>query len=86
MKIYITKYALTNGILAVVAGYSCITSDDRVCVQSGILKGMCFTKNEYAYTLSGALQKAEEMRNKKIKQLEKQITKLRQLQIKHPVE
>jgi len=73
---YITKYALTEGIIEVKAeiignmikAYGAYTSH--------------YHKPYWFLTKEEAIKMAEEMRNKKIESLEKSIKKLRNLQIK----
>lgn len=77
-KVYITKYALTKGILEKEARVS-----DFGC---GRLRAFCNGDyssygigSEAFYTLEEALNNAEERRNKKIESLKKQINKLENL-------
>lgn len=77
-KVYITKYALTKGILEKEARVS-----DFGC---GRLRAFCNGDyssygigSEAFYTLEEALNIAEERRNKKIESLKKQINKLENL-------
>lgn len=82
MKVWITKYALTDGILEgealekhCVFGFGMIKSE---------AKYFCRSKNgdqyldigDFCCTYESAIQKAEEMRQKKIASLKKQIEKL----------
>ena len=83
MKVWITKYALTRGIEE-------ITSDDvsRIFIEkngdlvmygkSGMFPVIYNTDNYYLDKQS-AIQKAEEMRQKKIDSLKKQIEKLERM-------
>ncbi|MGG7470791.1 hypothetical protein ACVVIH_20565 [Chryseobacterium arthrosphaerae] len=77
MKVYITKYALTKGI---------IESEGEIL--GGPTKMLRTTINSYRVNFYGtewhqnkneAIYKAEEMRKKKIASLEKQIEKLKKL-------
>lgn len=77
MKVWITKYALTRGIL------------EMECAQFGDISvkevGNPFPTyyhgegNEWHRTKESAIQKAEEMRQKKIASLKKQIKKLEEM-------
>ena len=84
MKVWITKYALTDGIsegeiiakhkirenpIEYKSRYLCRSKDGDQCLDSG---DCCFT-----YEL--AIQKAEEMRQKEIESLKKQIKKLEEM-------
>lgn len=80
MKVWITKYALTQGINEVEAE---ICATDMIMVKAR--KPRCF--NEYYYgegkewhrNRESALKRAEEMRTKKLSSLERQIEKLKKL-------
>ena len=64
MKVWITKYALTRGI-----------------IETENLNN-CYSGKEYSwihYDKNSAIQKAEEMRQKKIASLKKQIEKLERM-------
>lgn len=87
MKIYITKYALTEGVVIAEADKDkdlfgrdlfIITN----CCNDKITSDRFFYYGEYEKNIDKALQKAEEMRLKKIILLEKQIENLKKLQIK----
>lgn len=74
MKVYITKYSLTQGIIEadvedVGDGIVADNNSNYVAYYHGEGK-------EWHRTKVSAIKKAEEMRNKKIKALKKQITKL----------
>lgn len=75
--VYITKYALSDGIkkinAKVASGY-CISND------YGILQS--FYKDEFHLTEEQALANAELRRNKKIASLKKQIEKLEKMTFK----
>ncbi len=82
MKAFITKYALTQGILER-DGH--VSSDDVLCISGNYSNGsFTFTtyyhKGEWFKTKEEAIVKAEEMRQKKIKSLEKQLAKLKEMQ------
>ena len=78
MKVWITKYALTDGI---------IEADAESCGNSSIASvswnnGTRCTKlywGEYYLSKESAIKKAEEMRQKKIESLKKQIKKLEEM-------
>lgn len=77
MKVYITKYCLTQGIF-----------EDEVEICSDVSTSMCESiTNRYTYfhkpywqeTKEEAIKHAEQMKERKIKALEKQIKKLKEL-------
>ena len=85
MKVWITKYALTDGILEgedferhCALGFGMIKSETKY---------FCRSKNgdqyldigDFCFTYESAIQKAEEMRQKKIASLKKQIEKLERM-------
>ena len=82
MKVWITKYALTDGIIdgEIIAEhkirenpieyksrYLCRSKDGDQCLDGG----------DFCFTYELAVQKAEEMRQKKIASLKKQIEELK---------
>ena len=75
--IYITKYALTEGILIkeaeIVGG-----STNMAIVKGGIVP-QYYHRTDWHYSHEAAARKAREMRAKKITALEKQIAKLKKL-------
>jgi hypothetical protein len=76
-KIYITKYALTGGIFSIVckinnSGYALEKNERGYPVNA-------YSPSAYADTMEQAIEKAEKMRDKKIKNLKKQIEKLENL-------
>ena len=82
MKAWITKYALTDGIIETEIIEQWNVRNDPVCV---MVKYLCQSKNSDKYVLDSddfcfdyecAIQKAEEMRQKKIESLKNQIEKL----------
>lgn len=77
MKVYVTKYALTQGIWAVEA--------ERVSGKTQHIRTTGYPtfyyEGEWALNREFALKQAEEMRRKKIESLRKQITKLENLKI-----
>jgi hypothetical protein len=69
MKVYITKYALTQGII----------TSDVVDVGDNIVydnRGTYYHKPDWHESMDEAIQRAEAMRQAKIKSLQKQIKKL----------
>ena len=81
MKVYITKYALSSGILL-------IDVDDRgdgvVKDKSNSLLFFHGEGNEWHRTFASAKPRAEEMRVAKIASLEKQLAKLRAMTFEEP--
>lgn len=74
MEVYITKYALTQGIKKMEVED---VGDGMVAVKTGIFYGYYHGEGrEWHKTKEGAIKKAEEMRDKKIENLKKQIKKL----------
>lgn len=75
MKVWITKYALTSGIIETEAE-EC--GDDMVRVHNNTFCDSYYHKEgrEWHRTKESAVAKAEEMRKKKIASLQKQIKKL----------
>ena len=78
MKVWITKYALTDGIIYTegieMLGGIWVT-DEKVYLG----RNHFFVGNEYCKTKEQAIQKAEEMRQEKIASLKKQIEKLERM-------
>ena len=78
MKVWITKYALTDGIIEI---------DAEVCISTGATGNMINCDRGYFHgegkewhkTKESAIEKAEEMRQKKIESLKKQIKKLEEM-------
>lgn len=75
MKAFITKYALTEGIIEV--EYTHIFNDGSITFE-----GEYCTVSEWQSSKDDAIKKAEEMREKKIKSLKKQLDKLANLTFK----
>ncbi len=77
MIVYTTKYALTSGVEKIDTG-------DKDPIADGyLIKGGCYyPKNSLFSNVDEAMAAADKLRDKKIKSLEKQITKLRNLEIK----
>lgn len=73
---YVFKYALTEGILSIPLKSDSI-SDNGYLIKDGF--GVLFSSKEYSLSLAEAKEKAEAMRLKKIKSLQKQIQKLEQM-------
>lgn len=80
MKIWISKYALTQGIYLEARAYPHSKQPSVAVVQydNGIL--CCYFKGEWHETEQAAKDKAEEMRKKKILWHKKQIQKLEKLE------
>lgn len=79
MKVWITKYALTNGV---------IENDAEICIDADETGNMisCGIGNyyhgegkEWHKTKESAIKKADEMRQKKIESLKEQIEKLERM-------
>lgn len=70
MKLFITKYALTNGIEEVEGTL------DRGCASTHDRFTRYFYGNDWHLTREKAITRAEQMRVSKIASLKKQITKL----------
>lgn len=82
MKIYVTKYALTDGINELEASKS-EYSDGVVAVQPTTAFGKkYYHKNDYCLTKKDAIVKALDMRTKKIASLKKQIKRLEAMEFK----
>lgn len=73
MKVWITKYALTKGI---VEAEGEVLQDKSLEVTSGEYKGAWFWRKDFELTEEGAKVRAEEMCMKKIDNLKKRILKL----------
>ena len=73
MKVYITRNALVEGIRVIDASPSTISD-------GGFETNISFCrKNECHLTIEEAIKRAEEMRDRKIASLEKQIKKLQEM-------
>lgn len=81
-KVFITKYALTQGILEeeadITVYQSPIEKPREYARVKGDWSGYPIGKEAF-YTLEEAVKRAEEMRKKKIESLKKQIVKLEKL-------
>lgn len=80
MKVWITKYALTSGILEREAE---VCTDSTISVKGTGYCTVCFHGNEWHKSRESAIAKAEEMRKKKIASLKKQIEKLEKMEFKN---
>ena len=74
-KVFITKYALTQGILIRKVEFSKEEPNECIDKNTGYYY-ICYRKPEWHITLGEALAKAEDMRTKKIASLKKQISRL----------
>ena len=83
MKAWITKYALTQGIIGVEIIDNCLSADptgNMIKIRDGNINTYYHGKgNEWHETKESAIKKAEEMRQKKIASLKKQIEKLERM-------
>ena len=77
MKVWITKYALTDGIIKVEAEQDKLTYG--FVVTEGAFKNEWFNRTDCFTSRNSAIKKAEEMRQKKIASLKKQIEKLERM-------
>lgn len=82
MIVWITKYALTQGILEM----DVRQADTEIVVISAGFRDGCFWAAQYFHrgewfkTKEDAIVKAEDMRQRKLRSLQKQITKLQKMQ------
>lgn len=76
MKVWITKYALTDGIIETEGETNIL---GNFLITKGTYRNMWFSYNNCFANKESAIQKAEEMRQKKIASLKKQIEKLEQM-------
>lgn len=85
MKVWITKYALTQGIEEIDsnqvkefkmtdAGYLCFRRNEKYSYTIEL-----YSQKEWHRTKESAIKKAEEMRQKKIESLKKQIKKFEEM-------
>lgn len=81
MKVYITKYALTQGIIEIdiekIRNFSIIEDKDMLCFNDG--HPVYFHKGEWCRSKEEAIQDAEKKREKKVASLRKQLEKLENL-------
>ena len=80
MKVFLTKYALTLGIIETNADLVSNGQGHRFA-RGTIPNGNKFSTSEWAPTLAEAKAKAEALRDAKIQQLYRQIDRLRMLTI-----
>lgn len=78
MKVWITKYALTQGIIKSEAE-DCGDRMIRVKNENGYFEYYHGEGKEWHKTEESAIEKAEQMRQKKIESLKKQIQKLEKM-------
>ncbi len=76
MKIYVVKYALTEGIKELDAEVEHFCGNPRVIERLSPFKAGVYEDYEYTFTLDEARARAYAMRDKKIASLKKQIKKL----------
>ena len=80
MKVWITKYALTRGIIKINDSSfhrTYVKPNGTICFYDEFGDMVCsYRRSEYFGLKELAIQKAEEMRQKKIASLKKQIEKL----------
>lgn len=80
MKVWITKYALTQGIFEIEAERCTNVSDDMIEQKNIQWQTYYYGEgNEWHLTKEGAIKRAKEMREKKIKSLKKQLNKIEKL-------
>ena len=85
MKVWITKYALTDGITdgEVIAEHKIrenpIETKIKYLCKNAVGDQFYLDSDDFCYTYEAAIQKAEEMRQKKIESLKKQIKKLEEM-------
>ena len=77
MKVWITKYALTDGIIEAMGIKDPLSG--RFFMMKGPYKKKWFSEEDYFMSKQSAIKKAEEMRQKKIESLKKQIKKLEEM-------
>jgi hypothetical protein len=79
MKVYITKYALTQGIYEAEAERCTDISPTMIELRNPGYVTETFHGNDWHETKEEAVARAEEMRLARVKSLEKSIAKLRKL-------
>ena len=83
MKVWITKYALTDGIIEAQHVENIPPHDGMIQAyfynKDNQLKNDYYKEDELFYGKQSAIKKAEEMRKKKIASLKKQIEKLERM-------
>ncbi|WP_293666487.1 hypothetical protein [uncultured Parabacteroides sp.] len=80
-KVFITNYALTKGIIEKEAEIRSYRDESKYAYVRGESIGYRMAKEAF-YNHEDAIKKAEEMRQKKISSLKKQIEKLEKLTFK----
>lgn len=80
-KVFITNYALTKGIIEKEAEIHSYRDGSKYAYVRGEFIGYRMTKEAF-YNHEDAVRKAEEMKQKKIASLKKQIAKLEKLSFK----
>lgn len=79
-KVWVVKFALTQGIQEKEAEICEHIDKNMISIIPRKFGGEHYFKGQWYTTKEEAIKKAEEMRNKKIKNLEKQIEKLKNIQ------
>jgi hypothetical protein len=80
VKVWITKYALSQGIYSTDAEICTDISDKMISVkEKGSYYDQCFHKPDWYETMKEALEQAEKMKQRKIASLKKQVKKLESL-------
>lgn len=83
--VWITKYALTEGITRIENVERCDEISDRMIVFTNARRYReCYHKPHWHETLTDAMAQAEKMRVGKIRNMERQIAKLKAMTIKVP--
>ena len=77
MKVWITKYALTDGIIEAKGEQDKLTYG--FVVTDGVFRNEWFNSKDCFTSRTSAIKKAEEMRQDKIKSLQKKIKELEEL-------
>lgn len=77
MKVFLTKYCLTDGIKEIEVD-ECVRYAGMALLRDANHQTY-FHKRDYSLSIDEARNKAEAMRNKKIKSLEAQIEKIRKI-------
>lgn len=80
-KVFITKYALTKGIIEKEAEIHSYRDGSQFAFLKGEFSGYKMSKDAF-HDHENAIRKSEEMRQKKIASLKKQIAKLEKLSFK----
>lgn len=77
MRVYVTKYALTTGIIETEAEYTATTTGGMVTSKAmGSFSHFHGEGREWHRTLEGAVAKAKTMRDRKIASIKKKIAEL----------